>query len=219
MISTAAAARTLGVTEVQVRDSIAAGVLVADVGLGGAWDVDPLTLRSLQRSRGRGRRWSEATAWAALELLTDGRTQRIGPSQRSRLRARLAGMTVAELAYRAEGRGRLRRMQQLNGTRTDLLRAVRTSGASALDNESIRRAFDLAEAHSPTLIAYVPTAGADVLDEDFALVPNIDGDILLRVSADPLRIASLIALDLYCYGDSRESAAGRRWLEEAIRGL
>lgn len=218
MVSTAAGGAQLRISEVQVRHYIETGLLAADRTLGGAWDVDPLTLRALSRARGRGRRWSEPTAWAALELLGGGRTDRLAGTQLSRLRAVLRAADVTRLAYLAEGRGALYRLRRLNGTREQLLHVTIPSGASALDAPRAQR-FGLTQATPAVSVVYVDRDDADELASSFALQPAAEGDVLLRVSGRPVVNDAVVALDLYSYGDTRESAAGQDWLQGALRGL
>lgn len=219
MVSTCAAAAELGVGEGQVRDYIAARVLAADLSLGGAWDVEPTTLRALARGRGRGRRWSEETAWAALEILGGGATTPLGSSQRSRLRAGMRELTVARLAYLAEGRGTLYRLRQDNGTRRALLVRLEVSGASALAAGGLHDRFDLSPARATLTVGYLAAAVAAEVFDTFLLRETNDGDLLLRVANSPTVNDAVIALDLYGYGETRESAAGRTWLEGALRAL
>ncbi|WP_141397284.1 hypothetical protein [Mobilicoccus massiliensis] len=218
MVSTVIAASQLRVSEVQVRDYIDAGLLAADRTLGGAWDVDTLSLRALERARGRGRRWSEATAWAALDLLGRGGTDRLAGSQLSRLRAVLRSIDVPRLAYLAEGRGASYRLHRLNGAVGGLRERVEVSGASALDARR-RSVFGLTDAAAPVLIAYVRSADADEIAAAFALEPAADGELLFRLAERPDANDAVVALDLYAYGDTRESSAGRAWLEGALRAV
>lgn len=218
MVSTVIGAAHLRVSRVQMRHYIETGLLAADRTLGGAWDVDPLTLQALSRARGKGRRWSETTAWAALELLGAGRTDRLAGSQLSRLRAALRAADVSRLAYLAEGRGAVYRLRRLNGTMARLLEATLPSGASALDAQGAQR-FGLAQATPAVSVVYVDQDDADELAHSCALEPAIDGDLLLRISNKPVVNDAVVALDLYSYGDTRESAAGRDWLKGALNGL
>lgn len=218
MVSTAAAAQLLRISEVQVRNYIDTGLLAADLTLGGAWDIDTMNLRALSRARGRGRRWSETTAWAALDLLGSGTTARLDGTRLSRLRAALRVLDAPRLAYLAEGRGTPHRLQRLNGTHSQFLDRTLQSGMSALD-VARRRTFGLTKAASDLTICYVDRDAARALGREFGLQPRADGDVLLRLSHRPVVNDAVVALDLYSYGDTRESAAGREWLEGTLHGL
>lgn len=154
-----------------------------------------------ERSAGRGRRWSDETVAAALDLLTVGETNRLQAAPRSRLRARLRTIEVRDLAY-----------QVLSG-RVSLWRST----AGSLMSPGSLAGTELGLTHfGGTFVRSCSDVAEDARRQ--SLVQDEEGDIAL---ADLGRARALTAeiIMLYAYGDARESHAADLWLTERAWAL
>lgn len=220
MSTTWEAAADLGVSQRVVQQLVADGTLnaVGTVGTVGTTRVlDPMSVRAARRSRGRGRRWEARILRAALAIL-DGRDSAVAvsSSEKSRLRAHLRDMDAQQFAYRAAGRSKRRRMSLMSGGREALVDALALTSASALRDADVADEFDLTAGPSWMLSGY--TEDINELSSSFHLVDDLDGDVGIFESAYelPTRSTALLALDLYVWGDTRESTAGRLWIEHRL---
>ncbi len=216
-ITVTEAAEELGLDERTVRAHVMSGRLQVTRVIGRTQLIEHAGVQALQRGSGRGRLWNATTAWAALELLDIRTTRRLGGSERSRLRARLRGISVAQLAHLASGRGRLRRFAQVRGDRERLRAQVQLSGVTALEDEDVASVFDLVGSPSRLTMGYVPDLREVALRN--GLVESAEGDVFLRELGEHQAYIGLstIALDLYELGDTRESAAGARFLGSRLQ--
>lgn len=217
-VTIAEAAAELGVDVRTVREHVLSGRLQVARQVGRTQLLEHAGVRALGRAAGgRGRRWAAGTAWAALELLDTGTTSRLVGSERSRLRARLRGLEVAQLAHLAAGRGRLRRFTQLRGDREQLRSGVLVSGVSVLEVDELAEVFDLSAGGSRVTMGYVHDLAGFALRR--GLVESAEGEVFLRGLAEGESVylgLATYALDLYELGDARESSAGARYLSARL---
>lgn len=193
-ISTNDAARELQVSQRQVQRLAAEG-RIASRAVAGRVVVGGRSLLAATRMAGRGRRWDDETVVAALELLESGSTARLQGRKLARLQARLAEMTVSELAYQALA-SRVSFWRKASGSATAAGRDGFTSSGSTL------------EVLLATDVAFIARTNR--------LVEDLDGDVLI---VDFNTSHSQLVLDLtdYAYGDVRMSAVARQRLEEKLR--
>lgn len=186
------AASQLGVSQRQVQRLAHAGrVMSRDVA--GRKVISQKSIVAASRSMERGRRWDERTVAAAAELLEGGTTERVTGSQRSRLRARLRTVSVAELAYHALGE-----------------RATLWRRAGQVTARSGSEGDGLTSTGHGLQIKIVKNAAATARLE--RLLEDTDGDILL-VQLDTDAPAVIEDIALYAYGDTRTSSAAQRRIE------
>ncbi len=170
-----------------------------------------------QMSRERGRPWSAATAWAALALLSGERVDWLGAASMSRLRHRLRATDTTGLAWMVRRRAVVHRMQGW-GDDTGLL----STGISALCDPSMSELFDLT-AVDRGADGYVRARDFSRVVSALGLVESLSGDVRVRMVADDAGYAvdstltAAVAVDLMSDSlDTRESAAGRRVLQELL---
>lgn len=188
-------ATRLGVTSRQASRAARAGAVVTNH-VAGRTIASDRAIVAARRSAGRGRRWSEGTTCAALELLEHGTTERVTGSERSRLKQRLRHADAAELAY------------QLLGARASLWRST---GGRHVDTE-LSIADELALSSRGGLAVEVD-ADAERRARQLRLVRDGDGDVaVVGIDAQFRRVGE--ALALYAFGGSRESTAAATWLRE-----
>lgn len=212
------AAHRLGVSPQAVRMRIAAGHLIPTGGVGRMALLDDRIVEAVRRTSQRGRLWSEDTAWAALELLADGVTGKVTGTQRSRLKARLRQMSTEAFAHAATGRGRLLRLTAHEGTSSELRRRLTLTGPSSLTDAGLAEGFSLTAGNSEMVYGYATEHEWTQLERDFLMELSSDGVLLLRITkADAVINHATVALDLYELGSERESLAGARWLDQALR--
>lgn len=193
-ITTRSAAHQLGVSQRQVQ-RLAQGGRISHRTVAGRTVVSGRSLVALSRSATRGRRWSEQTVRAACELLEHGRTDLLTGSQRSRLRARVLGISAAELAL------------HVLSSRVTLWRTT-------AHGESLNVDTDGADGLSSTGEGLQVTVAADAaaLARRSRLLEDADGDlIVVELATSAPAVAADIAL--YAYGDERTSSAARQRIE------
>ncbi|MDT5318100.1 MAG: hypothetical protein QOD88_622 [Mycobacterium sp.] len=216
------ASRVLGVSVRQVQRLVDAGWLTSAGRVGRSILIDAASVHDVaNRGAQPGRPWNQATAWAALELLTSGKTDRLNDTQRSRLRSRLRGLTTAELIPLARRRARTCRYRVsasfLDGLRE---RVVATGSAAVSESAEVARRFGLAAGHSETVDGYLAARDLDDVVGDYLMVPDGAGNATLRVvDVDGFTRATpaVVALDLAESLDPRQRSAGRRALEKMLR--
>ncbi len=194
-MTTAEAARDLGVSARQIRRQAASG-RVASIRYGTARTISTRQVNALARMARRGRDWNETTRSAALDLLSDGTTGALAGSERSRLKKRLRSIELPALSGQIlVGRASLRRAASESAkarlTPRLLAELELTSSASGL---GVLVAENSARA--------ARRAGLGLDDE---------GDVVVIEGAEEHH-AVLEALALYVYGDTRESSAAADWV-------
>jgi hypothetical protein len=216
MMGVAEAASRLGVSTRQVQHLVARGKLDATVrGFVEASSVDRLV--AIRRG-GRGRAWSEATAWGAIALLSGRRASWMGESQRSRLRARLRELNAEQLV--ALSRNRAVAMRYAGHPS-----AVGRVRAATVSTHLAARRLGLADVNA--VDAYVSDDAVDEIERAYALVPDSGGAFTLRVTTMAMDlVADLVsnddvvaALDLAESLDVRESSAGTKALVDALEAF
>ncbi len=191
-MTTLSAAKQLGVSQRQVQRLAQSG-RVSHRTVAGRTVVSGRSLLAVSRSTTRGRRWNERTVQAACELLQRGSTDCITGTQRSRLRARLRNISIAELAL------------HMIGGRVTLWRSTR-QGANPNS--------ELADGLSSTgeSLNVKVTEDAALLARKLRLLEDADGDVLIvELETSGQEIVADVAL--YAYGDERTSSAARQRLQ------
>ena len=130
---------------------------------------------------------------AACELLQRGSTDRIDGSQRSRLRARLRNISVADLAL------------HVLADRVSLWRSTQQ------ETVSNRELDDGLSSIGETLTIKV-TEDAAALARKLRLLEDADGNVLI-VELETSAPAIVADIALYAYGDERTSSAARQRLQ------
>jgi hypothetical protein len=217
-MTTTDAAGHLSTSTRQVERLARAGELTITRIVAGALLLDGGSVHQLaQMSRKQGRPWSAATAWAALALLSGERVDWLSAAAMSRLRHRLRASDAAELAWMVRRRAVVHRMQGW-GDDAGLLR----TGVSALRDSAMAELFDLTAVDRGT-DGYVRAQDFSSVASALGLVESLSGDMRVRVVADDAGYAvdhtltAAVAVDLMSDSlDTRESAAGRRVLQELL---
>lgn len=191
-VDTRSAAAQLGLSQRQVQRLARSGRVVSRA-VAGRTVVAGRSLIAVSRMAARGRRWDEQTVAAACDLLDHGRTERILGSQRSRLRARLRKISVAELAY------------QVLGDRVTLWRSTRPATGSPGESGD-----GLSATGSRLEVAVLQDAAG--FARQTRLLEDADGDTLL-VELDTDAPAVIEDIALFAYGDERTSSAARQRIE------
>lgn len=217
-MTTQQAAERLGVTVRHVQRLVSAGDIAA-IGTDRI-DAESVVQWLAQRGGSRVRAWEEATAWGAVDLLEGGSAPWLGQSQRSRLRAVLAGTDATMLAARTRNRAEVLRFHAHPKAVGRLSREVVPSGAG--------RGVGGLTAVSDRVDGYVEAAVLDRLTARYRLEGDPSGPVVLRATRMPLDVVTELAggarhvlagLDLAGSTDARERAAGSRILERALERL
>lgn len=227
-VSSQTAATRLGVSDRQVRRLVAAGELEGRP-LGRALLIDTSSVNrmaSVSVSR-RGRPWDEASAWAALWLLSGQRNiDWVDGHTRSRLRSRLRDMDAQELAVRARRRANTTRWRANEEALTRLADYLVLTGRSALTEDAVAARFDLAAgAAAGTLEGYMLQHDVESLASSFVLVPDPSGPATLRAVSDERWLIgktaplAAVALDLMDAPGTRQRSAGAHVLHELLAGV
>lgn len=174
--------------------------------LGRASTVDDLAANAWIRASTRGRPWGAAARDAALDLLSTGSTDRLGSTARARLRARLAGMTAADIAHAAGGLGTWARYR---GHADGALPRVGPSAVAA-------RSLGLVEGEP--WMTYVQVGSLDTFELQHDVTLDADGNLGVLERGGPVdgREARIL-VDTYLLGSPRESVAAAAELERRAR--
>jgi len=223
------AATTLGVTSRQVERLAHVGDVVVTRRVGRSLLLDSSSVhRCAQMGRRQGRPWSEQAAWGALALLSGGSVDWLPSAHRTRLRDRLRRSTADEVAYLARRRqARILRMRGWGGEMTGPGSVLIAGGVSALDADPVlAERFGLTTGHHEGVDGYVHTAHVEALVDAFGLVPDLEGDVTLRVVsevspalAEGTVPVAVVAADLMESLSTRERSAGARVLQELLDDL
>ena len=206
----------LGVSTRQVQHLVARG----DLRQLARGIVDETSVERLLAVRGGShqRAWSESTAWGAVSLLSGGDAEWMGETQRSRLRARLRGLSAAALVERARERAEVTRYRAHSSTGQYLL------GALVHTSDTAGR---LGLADTDGIDGYIVTEAIAGVVHDHGLIRDDEGRVTLRATAMDLdtvrnlgdRAVVLAALDLAESLDLRERRAGTNALERALEAF
>lgn len=228
LLSSAQAAKELGVTPHQIAMLVAAGDIYA-LKVGGSFAIDPNSLRLYSQIRcGKGRPLSAKTAWAALWTLSGLPTPWLSPQQQRRLTDKLLHISAAQLVWQTRKRAALHAFT-IEPAKFDELRAkIMLSGKSCKRPDIFGMPKNERE-----IEGYVGADDLDALRGDVGLREGIAGNALLHVSAVRIwdmadSIATLghtempvavTACDLAASLDPREAHAGRAALETLLGAL
>lgn len=215
LLTTAEAAKYLGVSERRVQQMLNAGDLTRVArGL-----VDRHSVEQY-KSEGRNRRrrfWAERTAWAAISMLSgERRADWLGQVQNSRLRAALRETTdAADLVARLRGRATTHVYTGHPSVAARLRNDISTSNAALIG----------LSAHQAEVDGYVSSEDAlDFVVRRYALREDASGDYRVRVTGFDrdvvgrlLRTSRVLAgLDAAAASDPRARGVGVRVLDEAL---
>jgi hypothetical protein len=158
--------------------------------------------------------WAESTAWGAVALLSGADAPWMGRTQTGRLRRRLGDLTPERLVERARGRAVC--------VRYAAHRSVLPRVAAQVISPP-REALGLAATYDGTVDGYVDPGTHERVVRTYALRPDPDGLVTVRVTGmdldvvrDLARSRGLAALDLAASLDSREREVGLSVLHEAM---
>lgn len=212
LLAVSAAAERLGISTRQVQHLVARGEL-RSLARG---VVDETSVERLLAVRGGShvRAWSEATAWGAVALLSDGDASWMGESQRSRLKARLRVLNAAELVERTRERADVTRYAAHSSTGDRLLAEF----VYATD------AGRLGLAATNAIDGYVADSDLAGVVARHGLIRSNDGRVALRATTMDLDIVRdlaqrgvvLAALDLAESLDVRERRSGLDALDRVL---
>lgn len=216
-LTLAEAAARLGVTPRQAQRLAEACRLQVVRRVGRVQLVEDTAVAQLAREARSTRRWSPATAWAAIELLEHGRTERVTGSTASRLRRRLPTPSVEELVHLAADRAQTLRLTQTRRRPAALEEALVLSGRSALATPAVAARLGLTAGDVGLVSGYLHRKDLPAVLERFGLMTDAEGEVFLHVTDHP-PVDSLLttALDLAERGTTRERAAARALLQEAL---
>ena len=185
-----------------VQLALRSGALAGHRTVGRVTTMDDIAARAWSRSVARGRPWAAEVRDAALDLLSNGHTERRAASERSRLKARRSSITASDIAHAAGGLGTWARY------RGDAPYASTRIGPSAVD------ATQLGIVPGEGWLTFVQTDDLDRYELEHDVTLDADGNlgVVERLSIDerPARIL----LDTYLLGDARQSAAAASALED-----
>lgn len=216
-VTTADAARALGVTVQQVRRLTGSGELSRIArGL-----VDPASIERYLADRrgGRTRVWSEATAWGAIALLSTVDPVWLGSAQASRLRSTLRQITDPdELIVRARARASVHSFAAHPAAAARLRQAM-TSTDPALVG-LVENSADPAR-----LDGYLSVARLDDVVRTFGLREQADGEAVVRVTGFDFGVVAdltknstaLAALDAATSIDPRARETGEHLLAKILQ--
>jgi hypothetical protein len=186
-----------------VQLALRSGALAGHRTVGRVTTMDDIAARAWSRSVARGRPWAPEVRDAALDLLSDGHTDRLTGSERSRLKARLSSLTARDIAHAAGGLGTWARY------RGDALYASTRIGPSAVD------AAQLGIVPGEGWLTFIQTDDLDRYELEHDVTLDADGNlgVVERPCIDerPARIL----LDTYLLGDARQSTTAASALEES----
>ena len=204
-VTVAEAARIAGVSPRTVQRALADSSLGLARVIGRQSTTDDLALQAWLRTTCRGRKWSPRIRQAALDVLSGGSADSIAASERSRLRTALRGMSAQQMASSA-WIGTWARYRGLGEV------VVQPIGPSVVAASSL----GMVAGESWMRFAQVDDLGR--FEATQPVLADPDGDLVVVERARDDRWARQM-VDTYVLGDSRESAAAARALEEAARAL
>lgn len=213
VVTVSSAAERLGVSTRQVQHLVAQGKLQQVAR--GVIDESSVERHVAVRGRSHRRAWSEATAWAAVSLLSGGDAQQIGESQRSRMKNRLRHLSATELAERARGRALVTRYRA-HSSASQYLRGELVSATEPANR------FGLAEATG--IDGYLGVKDLDKVVGRHGLIRDDDGRVTIRATTIDLdvvrelveRSVVLGAVDLAESLDIRERRVGLDAIDRAL---
>jgi excisionase family DNA binding protein len=226
IMTSAEAASVLGVSLSRVRQLAHAGeiTVASRVGRSLLLDASSVNHRAVVGQR-LGRALTENNAWAAIDLLTNGKSARLDGSEKSRLRSRLRSVTAAEFVVLCRRRASVSWYRSYDSVQDDLRRAIMTTAESAIgSNAEAAKIFGLTSGVSATLDGYVSRSELSALTTNLSLIERRTGNTILRATDAEIHRGGVandvtIALDLADSLDERARDAGIMHLSERIRRL
>lgn len=201
-------AASTGTSRQYVGRAIASGDLAALREVGETVIIDDLAAQAWDRTRARGRRWTDEVRRAAFDLLNTGATDRLSSSERSRLRANLRTISAGRLAHLAGGLGGAWARYRVESADRSFRGASRTASVDGLRGLVVDDAF----------MTFLVTEDLD----DFEL----DNDVLLDASGnvgvvERTEVGGRIRefLDTNLLAGARDSAAAAARIEEVAHAL
>ncbi len=204
------AAEVAGVTTRRLQQAAETGDLSVQRVAGRTLLIDSAVLAAYLRTSRSGRRWGHRTARAALELLNDGRTTLLSGSELSRLRSRLSVLSGAGIAHKLNAAAGWFRYRSVGEASAETLAGVRLTGPSALTDERLAEQLSLLPGPASSVFGVVDDLS--MAEVELALVPDGEGDIFLAERASAGGTAQIL-VDIFLFGDARESAAAELELE------
>lgn len=222
-MTTKEAGAELSISADGVRKLIDSGTLAVSTRVGRNILIDrTAVLRLKNRGTRVGRPWREASAWAALALISGNETGWIDPQTRYRLRQRLLGISALDLAAltsRKDVTTRYRVMpSEVDGLRQHLL----LTGSAAMTDTGVASQFGLVAGPGGNCEGYVHAQEADHLVQEYFMVPDPEGNVTLRVIDGNVPVIReelatvVVAVDLMDSLASRERKAGESVLETIL---
>ena len=203
------AAEVAGLTARVLQQATASGVLPVQRVAGRTQLIDSAVLQAYLRLSRSGRRWDGRTAKAALDLLDAGETRALSGSELSRLRARLRRISAADIAHRLGATANWYRYRSVNHTRDEVARQVRPTGPTLLEDPRLADRLGLLPGGSDSLYGVVNDLS--LVEAESGLILDGEGDIFITERIRNGVGAGLV--DLFLFGDARESAAAATELE------
>ena len=208
-------AERLGISTRQVQHLVARGEL-RQIARGVLDEVAVDHFLAVRGATARTQAWSESTAWGAIAILSGQVPQWMGGTQRSRLKARLLGLSSTGLVERARNRAEVARYAGHPA-------AVERVRAEIVDTS--RAAVTLGLATTTAVDGYVTYDDLGDLLVRHGLMQDDAGRFTLRATSMDLAVVRclaeegvvLAALDLAGSPDSRERAVGQAALDSALR--
>ena len=216
LLAVSEAAERLGVSTRQVQHLVARGKL-RQLARG---VVDETSVDRLLAVRGGspGRAWSELTAWGAVALLSGTDAEWMGERQRARLKARLGGLSAAELVERTRERADVTRYRAHSSAGQHLL-------AELVYATDMAGSLGLAETNN--IDGYLAATNVADVVARHGLIRDDEGRVTLRATTMDLDVVGhladrgvvLAALDLAESLEVRERRAGLDALDRALDGF
>lgn len=217
-LTIAEAASRLGVSTRQVQRLAHSGQLQIVRRIGRTLIVEDTAITQRRHTTASpGRRWNSSTAWAAIELLEQGRTTRVAQRTLFRLTSRLPRLSVEEFVRLTAGRAQTQRMTQTRRRPEALEKALMLSGRSALKDAQVAAQFGLAGGESGIIEGYLRRDDLERVLPRFGLVADAEGEVFLHISDDtPVASRITTALDLIERGTTRERASAHQVLQSVL---
>ena len=217
-LSTREAADLFGVTQHQVAQLCRSGEVAFKRIAGNALLVDSRSLRQyIQLRKGRGRPFDQKTALAALWMLSGLPVDWLEYPQLRRLKIRLAQIDADSLVWLTRRRSEVRAFRVSRSFANEISGRLILTGSS----DAVAQRFGLTP-RGDTVEGYVVKSDLPCLEEDFFLVDDSDGNVVLRVADwlpdwnEAAMPAAVCAADLATSLNTRERSAGIRVLEAML---
>jgi hypothetical protein len=215
-ITLAEAAQRLGVSARQAQRLASAGRLQIVRRVGASYLVDDTGLTRADAAS-RGRVWSARTAWAAVDLLQHGTSDRLTGSALSRLRSRLRHIEAEDLVRLSADRASVWRGMQTRRSRDALVQEIALSGESLLADRDVASALGLVALTTGRIEGYVRQESWDAVVGRYGLEADAEGDVLLHATTEhPTAGVVSCAIDLAERWSARERGAALRFLSERL---